>query len=126
LKHLTACILLLSFLLKNLLLLLCYLIFLSYNLQYSFLVLCATCFNYNMPWRVSVLVMSVWCSGGLYMNGQLLLCIWEMFWIYFAQYIAYIFACISPHSLCAWFAALFFSWITEFLHIPFTTLESFV
>jgi hypothetical protein len=32
-------------------LLLCYLFFLSYSLQYSFCIFCAGCFNDNMPWE---------------------------------------------------------------------------
>jgi hypothetical protein len=34
--------------------------FLSYSLQYSFSVLCACCFNDNIPWGGSILVKSVW------------------------------------------------------------------
>jgi hypothetical protein len=46
------------------------LFFLSYRLQYSFSSLCVCCFN-NMLWVSSILVKSVWCSGGfLYLDGH--------------------------------------------------------
>jgi hypothetical protein len=58
----------------------CYLIFVSYSLQCCFLVLCDNCFNDNMAWRGSILVVSVSCSGGsLYLIGHLFLDIWEIF-----------------------------------------------
>jgi hypothetical protein len=62
--------------------------FLSYCLQYFFLVLCASCFNDNMRWRGSIFVKSVWCPGGfLYLNGHLFLKIWKIFNYYFVEYI---------------------------------------
>jgi hypothetical protein len=49
----------------------CYLFFLSYNLQYSFFSLCTCCFNDNMSCGSSTLVRSVRYSGGfLYLNGH--------------------------------------------------------
>jgi hypothetical protein len=44
-------------------------VFFSYSLQYSFSSLCICCFNDNMPWGSSILVSSVWCSGGLFHLG---------------------------------------------------------
>jgi hypothetical protein len=44
---------------------------LSYNLQYSFSILCVYCFKNNILWGSSILVKSVWCPGGfLYLDGQ--------------------------------------------------------
>jgi hypothetical protein len=75
---------------------------LSYCLQYSFFVLCASCFNGNMPWRGSILVKSVWCPGGfLYLNGTHFLKIWENFCYYFVECITVLcipLACTSSPS----------------------------
>jgi hypothetical protein len=38
---------------------------LSHIFQYSFLVLCTWCFNYNMTWRGSFLILTVWHSLSL-------------------------------------------------------------
>jgi hypothetical protein len=54
-----------------------------------FSVLCVYCFNYNMLWGSSILVKSVWCSGGfLHLNGQNFPEIWEIFCYYFIGYLA--------------------------------------
>jgi hypothetical protein len=46
------------------------------------------CFNYNMPWSGSILVMSVWCPRDfLYLDGHHFLNIWELFCYYFVDYI---------------------------------------
>jgi hypothetical protein len=124
--------LLLGFLLKNMLLFwwvcLCLLLFfLSYSLQYSFLVLCVNCFNDNMPWRGYILVMSFWCPGSfIYLNEYLFLKIWELFvilfcWIY---YISLWIALLLLH-LCPRFTGLVFLWNVSVLHIPIRALESF-
>jgi hypothetical protein len=56
------------------------LIFLSYSLQYSYLVLCGSCFNDNIVWRGFILVMSFSCPGGfLYPNRHMFLKTWEIF-----------------------------------------------
>jgi hypothetical protein len=48
------------------------LFFLSYRLPYSFSILCACCFNDNMLWGGSILVKSLWCSGGfLYLQNRM-------------------------------------------------------
>jgi hypothetical protein len=78
--------------------------------------------------RSYILVKSVWCPGGfLYPNGQLSLKIWEIFWYYFVKYITYpfglnLFPFFDAHDLQVWS----FDGVAEFLHIPFTTFESFV
>jgi hypothetical protein len=98
---------------------LCYLIFLSYSLQYSFLVLGANCFNYNMLWRGSILVMSAWCPGDfLYLNRHLFLEIWEIFCHYLVEYIIYtfglsLFSFFKAHDSQFWC----FYGVAEFLHI---------
>jgi hypothetical protein len=68
----------------------------------------------------SILVESVWCSGGF-----LHLDIWEIFCYYFVEYIMY------PFGLYLFFfnahgsQVCFFAGVVEFLHIPFTALELF-
>jgi hypothetical protein len=79
---------------------LCHFIFLSYSLQYSFLVLCANCFTYDMLWKGSILVMSVWCPGSfLYLNGYLFPEIWEYFAIILLNILHIPLACYSSPSL---------------------------
>jgi hypothetical protein len=81
-----------------------------------------------MPWRLSILVMFVWCSGGfLYLDRHLFLEIWDIFWSYFVEYITYnfglhLFFFFIVHFTQAWS----FDGVVEFFHIPFTVLESFV
>jgi hypothetical protein len=57
------------------------------------IVLYINCFHYNILCRGSILVMSVWCPGGLlYLNKHLFLNIFETSWYYFVDYITYTFA----------------------------------
>jgi hypothetical protein len=60
--------LLLKFQLRRLLLFwwayLCMLFVFSHSFQYSFSVICSSCFNDNMPWTDSILVKPIWCPGG--------------------------------------------------------------
>jgi hypothetical protein len=105
----------------------CYLIFLSYNLQYCLLVLCANCLTCNMPWRGCILVMSVWCpTDFLYLDGHLFLKIWEVFCYYYIECISYAFCLhlffFDAQDLQVWF----FDSVTEFLHIPLANLQSFL
>jgi hypothetical protein len=93
---------------------------LSYSLQYAFSVLGACCFSDNMLWRGSVLVYSVWYSGGFpYLNGQNFLKIWEIFCYYFIEYIMYSFGL----QLFFFNAHDSFDGVTEFLYIPFIALQ---
>jgi hypothetical protein len=97
-----------------------------YNLQYSFSVLCASCFNNNMLWSVSLLIKAVWCLGSLlYLSGQFCLNIWKFFCYYFVEYIMYTsgmhFFSLNAHDLQVWS----FDAVTDFLHISFTALEFF-
>jgi hypothetical protein len=83
--------------------------FLSYNLPYSFFVLCACSFKCNMPLRHCVLIMSVWCSGpsctwmGIYFLdlGNFLISFW---WHY------YLYLWLAPLLLlqCLWFIGFVF------------------
>jgi hypothetical protein len=78
-----------------------------------FLYLCACCFNDNMLWGRSILVMSVWCPGVfVYLNGHSFLLIWEIFCYYFVEYIMNSFCLLAPLFLlqCLWFSDLFFWW----------------
>jgi hypothetical protein len=86
----------------------CYLIFLLavFNILSLFSVL--ICFNYNMLWRGSVSVMSIWCPRGfLYLHGHFFLTIWEIFCNYFVEYITYtfglhLFSFFDSHDLQVW------------------------
>jgi hypothetical protein len=81
-----------------------------------------------MPWRGSILVMSVWCPGDfLYPDGHLFLKIWEILCSYFVEYIAYtfglqLFSFFDAHDS----QACSFDGVTEFLHIHVIAFESFV
>jgi hypothetical protein len=119
----------LRFLLRNLLLfwwIYLYMLFdfLSYRLQYSFLVLCASCFNDNLLWRGSILIMFVRCPGGfLYLSGHLFIKIWEIFCYYFVE----IMACTSsPSTILIDLQVWSFNGTPEFLHILFAAHEPFV
>jgi hypothetical protein len=79
--------------------------FISYSLHYYFTVLCA-CFNDNMSWGGSILVKSVWCTGGfLYLNGKNFLRFGKLlcYWIY---YISLWLALLLLQ--CSWFTSLVF------------------
>jgi hypothetical protein len=101
--------------------------FLFYNLQYSFSVLCAFCFNDNMPWEGSILVKYARCPGGfLYLNGQDFLEIWGILCYYFIDYIKYpfcldLFCFFNAHDSQIWS----FDGVIELLPIPFTDFELF-
>jgi hypothetical protein len=80
-----------------------------------------------MLWRSSILVMSVWFAGGfLNLNRDFFLAIWEIFCYNLVEYIMHNFGLhlfsFDAHDLQVWF----FDVIADFLHIPFTALESFV
>jgi hypothetical protein len=102
-----------------------YVIFFSLTaFQYSFSVLCAICFNDSMPWRCSILVKSVWCPGYFfYLNEQLFLNIWGIFLLFF-EHVIYPFHLVSFNAQDS--QVWTFDGVTEFLHIPFAALESFV
>jgi hypothetical protein len=79
-----------------------------------------------MPWRGSILVMSVLCPGDfLYVNGHLFLEIWEIICHCFVEHITYTFGlCLfslnaQDSQVCS------FDEIAEFSHIPFAFPESF-
>jgi hypothetical protein len=101
--------------------------FLSYILQNSFSVLCASYFNNNMLWRGSILVSSVWCAGAfLCLEGQIFLEIWEISSYYFVESIMYpfalyLFSIFDAHSSLVWS----FDRVAELFHSLFTALELF-
>jgi hypothetical protein len=72
-------------------------------------------------------VKSVWCPGGfLHLNGQIFLKNWEIFCYYFNDFIRYpfcleLFSFFNAHDSRVWS----FDGVSEFLHIPFTSLELF-
>jgi hypothetical protein len=65
--------------------------------QYHFLFLYTYYFNYNMIWRGSFLVMSVWCSKSfLNLGDHLFLKNWEVFYYDFIECLIFIFLlCLS-------------------------------
>jgi hypothetical protein len=112
LSHSTS-FLFLRFLLMGLLL---YIIWFFSQSSIFFHVLCANCFNYNMPWKVSILVMSVWCPGDfLYLNVHILK-IWEIFCYHFVEYTTYTFGFLL---WCPSFTGLVFLWSWIFLAYSF-------
>jgi hypothetical protein len=82
-------------------------------------------FQYNIPCRGSVLVMSVYYSRGfLYLDGQRFLEICGVFCCYSVEYISSDFCLhfFEAHDWQVWS----FDGVAEFLHILFTALQSFL
>jgi hypothetical protein len=81
-------------------------------------------FNYNMLCRGSLLVMTIWCPAGfLYPDGNLFLKVWQFFCYCFVECISY---AIGLHLFSFDAHDWSFDGISEFLHIPSTTLQSFL
>jgi hypothetical protein len=74
-------------------------VFFSLTVFYILSVHCVYCFKNNMLWGGSILAKPVWCPGGfLYVNGQNIPEVWEIFCYYFIECITYLFSCTSSPS----------------------------
>jgi hypothetical protein len=93
-----------------------------------FPVLCANCFNYNMLWRLSVLVISVWCPGQLsvpewafhFRDLESFQCLMNISHV--CTFALCLFFFFNAHDLQVWSI----DGVSVFLHIPFTGLDCFV
>lgn len=99
------------------------LIFLLFGCFYSVFLI----FNYNMPWKLLVLVLSVWGSVWLlYLEGHLSLKIWENIFYYFIENILYVFGMLFffpfyAHSL----KVRVFHGVLEFSYVLFMLILVF-
>jgi hypothetical protein len=84
--------------------------FLFFQLSYSFFFLYASCFIYNMMWRHSFLVLSVWCSKSiLYVHDHLFPKICKISAIILLNIFYVLKLCTSP---------LLYPWISLFFCVP--------